>query len=101
MRAGLRSKFFIPKTCELVHVGIHTQIQKKNSQGVISIFAHSPFFAVWPIRPPHFRVAGISLDKARIAAQNISPVPEKFESKITSSHKSIRSSTNGCRKELI
>ena len=33
VRAGLRSKFLIPKTCELV--GIHTQIQKKNSQGVI------------------------------------------------------------------
>ena len=27
VRAGLRSKFLIPKTCELV--GIHTQIQKK------------------------------------------------------------------------
>ena len=62
---------------------------------------HSPFFAVWPIKPPHFEVAGISLDKAKIAAQNISPVPEMFVSKITPSHKSIRSSTNGCRKELI
>ena len=60
-----------------------------------------PFLAVWPTKPPHFRVAGMSLDNANRAALNISRGPPTLAFKIIPSQRSIRSSTNGCRKELM
>lgn len=92
----VKFRSFIVRQLFLSKININQKKCKWNAvMWLVPIFLDSPFFAVWPTKPPHLRVAGMSLDSDKMATLNISPVPNEFVSRITPSHKSIRSLVEG------